>query len=389
MILKLYYNYKDILKAPRIAIGPQRIYIGTLGIAAAHAAYFIFTYLAIVMSGYDIKTIWAEYGLFPFILHFSLTQSALIVAWIGYILTAFFILLTNTAIARAAYMYLRDNYFYTSKQAIFFALKRSRTIISIYLTFLFLILPFIIGAGLMAVIGRIAWIGEILNAFATLPYIFAGIVLVFMTICFMISFFLGPAIIASSEEDGFGTAVQCMHLTWGQPWRMAFYGMLTFVLFIMGILLFSFVVKIGLIIYSSLFMPLMHSLAPILNNALYYVEVSIGGLDTFIRELIGSEGAKILYLKQHYSAIELTTSKSIASSIVYFFLMFVGYMIVGYGQAIINSALTMSNIIFEIKLTGKNLLKRKDSELAEDKEAFEFNTETNTKILSNSTEKEE
>jgi hypothetical protein len=389
MIQKFYYNYKDILKAPRIAIGPQRIYIATLGVGAAHVTYFLFAYLALGMSGYDIKTVILDYGLFPYIFHFTLTVSALFVAWIGSLLAAFILLLTSTAVSRAVYMYLRDNYFYTSKQAILFALKRSKSILSIYLTFLFLIFPFIIGAAIMAVIGRISWVGEILNAFATLPYIFAGMVLVFMSICFLISFFLGPAIIASSEEDGFGTAVQCMHLAWGQPWRLVSYGVITFILFIMGIFLFAFVVKIGLIIYSILFMPLMHSLAPILDNALYYMEISIGGLDQIIRDIIGQGGAKALYLKQHYSAIELTTSKSIASSIVYFFLMVAGYMTIAYGQAIVSSSLTMSYLIFEMKLTGKSLLKRQDSELAEDKEAFEFNTESNSKNLSDTAETEE
>ncbi len=382
MIQKFYYNYKDVLKAPRIAIGPQRIYIATLGVALAHTAYFFFSYLALTMSGHQLETIWADYGLFPLIFHFSLTQGALVVGWIGFIVTSFIVLLTSTAVSRAAYMYLRDNYFYTSKQALFFALKRSKSIISIYLTFLFLILPFIIGAAIMALLGRISWFGEILNAFATLPYIFAGMVLVFMSICFFISFFLGPAIIASSEEDGFGAAVQCMHLTWGQPWRLASYGLLTCVLLVTGIVLFAFVVKIGLIIYSILFMPLMHSLAPILNNALYYVEVSIGGLDLIIREVIGAGGSKVLYLKQHYTAVELSASESIASSIVYFFLMIAAYMTIAYGQAIVNSALTMSYIIFEKKLSGKSLLKRQDSELVEDKEAFEFNADANTKNLS-------
>jgi len=388
MIHNFYYNYKDILKAPRIALGPQRIYIASLGVSAAHVTYFLFTYLALIMSGYEINAIWSGYGLFPSIFTLDLTLGALFTGWIGFILTAFIILLSSTALSRAAYMYLRDNYFYTSKQAIFFALKKSRSIFSIFLTFLFLIFPFIAGAVFMALIGQIMWIGEILNAIATIPYIFAGMVLVFMTICFVLSFLIGPAIMASSDEDGFGTVVQCMQLTWGQPWRLVLYGLLTLILWVVGIILFAFVVKIGLIIYSILFMPLMHSLAPILNNALYYAELSMGGLDQLIREIIGPDVSRILYLKQNYSPVELTTSMSIASSIVYFFLMLTAYMTIGYGQSIVNSAMTMSYVIFEMKRNGKSLLERKDSELAEDREAFEFNTEANTKNLSEKNEKD-
>ena len=64
-------------------------------------------------------------------------------------------------------------------------------------------------------------------------------------------------------------------------------------------------------------------------------------------------------------------------------------MTLGYGQGIVNSSLTMSYIIFELKLSDKNLLKRKDSELLEDQDAFEFNTKSNTKSLKEFLKKKE
>lgn len=367
MIQNYYYSYKDILKAPRIAIGPQRIIIASLGIGVAHMVYLLFTYAALIVSGSEAQQVFATYGLFPVVERAALSAMGAALFWSGFFFTALTILLTNIAVSRAAYMYLRDNYFYTSKQAILFALNRTKSILAVNLTFLFLLFPFIAGAFIMALVGRIPWFGEILNALATLPYIFSGMVFVFITICFLISIFLAPAIMASSEEDGFGTAVQCMHLTWGQPWRLASYGFLTFVLFMIGMVGFTFVIKIGLIIYSIFFMPLMDSLAPIFNNALYMVEVSIGGLDSFIRDIIGGDVARLIYLKKHYAPMEITLSQSIASSIVYIFFMVAAYMVVGYGQAIINSGLTMSYIVFELKLTTKNLLRRNDSEIIDHK----------------------
>jgi len=389
MIHHLYYNYKDLLKTPRVAIGPQRLFIATLGIFSAHAVWFFFHYLALYLSEYDIYRFWDQSGLLPFAFGHQLTTISTLLAWFGSILTVLIILYTNTAVSRAAYMYLRKNYYYTSKQAIHFAFRRSKSIISVYLTFLFLILPFIAGALLMAFIGDISGFGEIVNALATLPYIFSGMVLFFMTLCLIFSVFLSPAIIASSEEDGFGAAIQCMHLTWGQPWRLATYGLLAVVLFFAGIISFAFVVKLGLIIYSILFMPLMHSLAPILNNALYYLEISMSGLDGLIRQLLGENGSGIIYLKQHYLPEVLTTTQSIASYIIYFSFLLMGHMALGYGQGIVNSALTMSYIIFEVKLSDRNLLERKDSEIAEDQEAFEFNIKSNTKSLKDFLKKKE
>lgn len=389
MIQHLYYNYKDLLKAPRIAIGPQRLFIATFGMAVSHFVYIFFNYLAVFLSGHDIYIFWQKSGLLPVAFKYQLSTLSLIVAWCGVLLTIFLILLTNTALSRAAYMYLRDNYFYTARQALVFAAKRSTAIVFVYLTFLFLILPFIAGALIMALLGAISGIGEILNALATLPYIFSGMILFFMTLCLIISFFLGPAIIASADEDGFGTAIQCMHLTWGQPWRMASYGILATILFIAGIIFFAFVIKIGLIIYSVLFMPLMHSLAPILNNALYYLEISLGGLDRVIRGILGPGGSKVIYLKHHYMPEVLSMPQTIASYIVYFSFLIVGHMTLGYGQSIVNSCLTMSYVIFELKLSNRNLLNRKDSELPEDQNAFEFNTASNTKNLKDFIKKKE
>ena len=66
-----------------------------------------------------------------------------------------------------------------------------------------------------------------------------------------------------------------------------------------------------------------------------------------------------------------------------------GHMTLGYGQGIVNTSLTISYVIFELKLSDKNLLERKDSELLEDQEAFEFNTKSNTKSLKDFLKKEE
>lgn len=365
-----YFNYKDLFKAPRMAIGPQRISLAMFGLMASHLVYLVFTYFSIMLGGYSIKSIWEQFGLFPCAYGFNLPIYSYILYWLGIILAGYGLLLMSTAVSRAAYMHLRENLFYTWKQAIVFTRKKALSIAGTYITFLFLILPFIIGAIIMALIGRIPWFGELLNAFATLPYIFAGMVLVFFTLSLFVSFFYGPVIISTSEEDGFGAAVQSLHLTWGQPWRLIVYGIITGFLYVFGILFFAFVLKVGLIIYSILFMPLMHSLAPMLNNALRLVQISLGSIHDWIVSILGETGSRIFYLKENYEALRLTLplSVEVSSYIVYFFLLIAGYMTVGYGEAIANTAMVISYVIFDRKLTDTNLLTRKDSEIEEEDE---------------------
>ncbi len=128
MIHHLYYNYKDLLKTPRIAIGPQRLFIATLGMSTAHLVWVLFNYLSMYFSGYSIEKLWHVSGLLPFAFRYELSTFSVILGWFGIFSTIFIILQTNTALSRAAYMYLRNNYFYTSKQAIRFAFKRSTSI---------------------------------------------------------------------------------------------------------------------------------------------------------------------------------------------------------------------------------------------------------------------
>ena len=365
-----YFNYKDLFKAPRMAIGPQRISLAMLGLMLTHVIYLFFTYLSILIGGHGIAEVWKQMGLFPCAYAFTLPFYSYIVYWIGLVLSAYALLLMNTAVSRAAYMHLRENLFYTWKQAIKFTNNKAVSVAGIYITFLFLILPFIIGAIIMALIGKIPWFGELLNSFATLPYIFAGMVLVFFTLSLFVSVFFGPVILSTSEEDGFGAAVQSLHLTWGQPWRLILYGITIAALEIFGIFFFAFVLKVGLIIYSILFMPLMHSLAPMLDNALRLVQISLGQVHDLIVNLLGQEGARIFYLKKDYEAISLNIplSTTVSSYIVFFSFLIAAYMTIGYGEAVGITGLVIAYVIFDKKLTDTNLLTRKDSEIEEEEE---------------------
>ncbi len=374
-----YYNYKDLLKSPRLALSPQRLFLSTLSVALAHLVYFFGSYAALLWAGYDFASTWRIYGMLPLPVLSDLPFGPHTLAVAALIGTILILLLGNTTLARSAYMTLRQNFFYTSRQAVEFTRLKTGSVIGVYLTYLFLIMPFIIGALVMSAIGTVYGIGDILIALGTLIYIFAGFILFFLTLSMMVSFFLAPAIIAAREDDGFGTAVECMRLLWGEPWRLITYGILTTVLAVIFTFAFAFAIKLGLIIYSILFLPLMHSLAPLLDNALAWLQQSLGGLDPLMRELFGEKGARLFYLKKHYDPITLPLSRQLASGIIYFFLMITGYMTVGYALSLINSSLVTSIIIFDKHLTQTDLLKRPDSQM--DSDEFEFNPRENTKNL--------
>ena len=367
-----YNDIRDLFKAPRAAIGPQRIFIATVGIIAVHIIYLVFSYSAFFASGKGScpVSLWQQYGLFIPYLPEGMPLLSHIIYFTGLILAGFVLLVFNTAVSRAAYMYLRRNLSYTYKQAFRFAGKRWTSVAGVLLTFLFLIIPFVLGALIMAAVGKIPWLGEILNSLATLPYIFAGMVLVFFALSFIIALFFGPVIMAATEEDGFGTAVQAMRITWAQPLRLIVYGITTVVLVVFALIFFLAILKIGLIIYSNLFMPLMHSLAPILDNALYYAQLAMGGLDTAVKELLGPTGSKIIYLKKMYQPLELTTSAQVSSVLVFLFLILAGYISLGYTLAVANNCLLLAHNVIYRRITGNSTMERTDSEISSGDEIY-------------------
>ncbi|HED11849.1 MAG TPA: hypothetical protein ENJ10_14260, partial [Caldithrix abyssi] len=160
--MKFYYSYKDILKAPRIALGPQRLFLGTLGVALAHIVYFMLSYLALWIQGNRLDMVWRHYGLLPLPLGAELSFWPRVIAFLAVILSLILLLSANTALARSAYMTLRNNFFYTGNQALEFARSKTKSVLGVYLTYLFLIFPFIAGALIMSAIGSFYGFGDIL-----------------------------------------------------------------------------------------------------------------------------------------------------------------------------------------------------------------------------------
>ena len=49
--MNLYFDFRDIFKAPRLALSGKKIWIFIVGNLAGYTLYWIFTYLSLAMSG--------------------------------------------------------------------------------------------------------------------------------------------------------------------------------------------------------------------------------------------------------------------------------------------------------------------------------------------------
>ena len=63
--MNLYFDFRDIFRAPRLALSGKKIWIFIVGNLAGYIVYWVFTYLSLVMSGIEFGDALSRYGLYP------------------------------------------------------------------------------------------------------------------------------------------------------------------------------------------------------------------------------------------------------------------------------------------------------------------------------------
>lgn len=366
--MKLYFNYRDIFHAPRIAFRFQRIWINGIGLLTGYIFYLIFTYASLLIDGTGLAEAWERYGLLA--CNFNQLQHwySCIVFLIGS--AAFFaiFLLTNTAVSRVAYMELRREFFYSWTQAFRFAFGKWASTLGAMLTFLFMVGLFAVGAMVMGFIGRIPVIGELGTFLLTIPYILAALLLLFIIIVAFIGVFLVPVIIATSDEDALGGVFQSFSITNNQPWRLLVYSLLTGVLEFAGIITLVFFLKKAFSLLCALFAVGMgEKFAKITEQGFYLIDKSLPQLYVWMEHLFGTFTSQI-YLSFHHAQLTLSASENIAAYIFVIFLLLIGGSAITYGEAIRNAGFTILYVdLYKIQ-EGENILEREDEELSRELE---------------------
>jgi len=365
----LHFTYRDLLRAPRLAFGIQRIWINGLGFLIGYMVYLIMTYFSGIIGGYNCSYIWSRFGLLPCSFALSVPWYSMVVYVIGLLLFVAIYLMTNTAVSRAVYMSLRDELFYTWTQAYKFALKKWVSILGSLITFLFIIGFFVIAALVMGFIGKIPFVGELGTVILTIPYIFASLLLFFIIISFGVAFFFVPAIIATSDEDALGGVFQSFSITFNQPWRIILYSLLLLIVYFFGIIVFATILKFSYQIFISLFaFGMGDKILELQRQALFVIDQSLPTVYGWLQALPFNLGKLVYLSSQHPAAPGLGGTMGVSGSIFGIFLLFFGGIVVTYGEAIWNAGLTMIYIILYKNQEKENLLEREDEELQEEEE---------------------
>jgi len=362
-MVELHFNYKDLFRSARLALSIQRIWINFVGLALGYSLYLILSYVSFLVAGESFLAMWDRFGLFPCLFSMGGPWYSFIIYFLAVIVLIAFVLITNTAVSRAVYMNLKGETFYTWKEALKFAFKKWSSIIGAPVAIIGIIIFFVIGAIFMALIGKIPFVGELITSFFTLFYMGAGLFVFFLTLILVVALFFVPAIIATTNEDGFEAVFQSFTIGTGQPWRIIGYGIVVCIIELLAFVLLAFSVKEGWYVYSIVFNNIMgEKFAEIGQQALYYVQYTLAVSRIWIDYLFGDVSGSFYFAKDFFSVPDIGVWQNICSYIFAIFMLMVGGLVVAYAEATGNAGLTLMYLVMRKKHDGENLLERKDEE---------------------------
>ena len=385
--MKLYFNYKDIFRAPRIALSGKKIWIYLKFNVKGYIVYFLSNYLGFLLAGQSLKDTWLSQGLYPCLYYMEAPWYALFLFWIGIIYWIKAILYASTAVSRVTYKQLKGDEFYSVKDSSIFLKKHWHAIIFSPIAIVLTLLFFFTLASIFALLGKIPYLGELFFALTYMIYFFGSIFTIFTAIVLITSIVYNASIIGTLEEDTMGTVFNSYSITWTQPWRMISYHLILIPLSYLATQIFTWSIygsfKLINLVFGHEFL-MGNKLTKIVGTAANYVwpkDISIylhGDNYSFFYDFF-------IPNSQHYS---LNGVECFAAIIIGLFLFIITLSIVSYYFSIISVGETLMFAIYKQKSDDYNILKRKDEEELEDKSNVDKEDETesdNSKNITNKT----
>jgi hypothetical protein len=368
---KFYFDVRDVLRAPRLALNPKKILLQFVGLLVGYLGYLFFTYLAFICNGFNLGEAWRFHGLFPLTdLPFEQWYGWLL--WgLGVVWAGIWWLLASTMVGKVTYEQLKGDDFYSSKEAFRFLKKHWGPSFFTPLSLVVFIAVIIICGIIVGLLGKIPYVGELgIGIFFLVPLFAVALTLAYVIFMFFISLFLAPAVVATLKEDTFETIVQVFSTVWSQAWRFFVYSGLVGAMSKLGIFVFGyFCYRAVELINLSVGVFMKGKLADIFDNGYSYVTIPPYILDYFSNVFAGVHFGFLLPMAG--SGIRLNWSGQIASFLIAISLILIIFMVLSYGLSIISTGQTLIYIVLRKKKDDENLLERK-TETEEEEERREM-----------------
>jgi hypothetical protein len=367
----LHFNFRDLFRSVKLAFSLQRIWIQFVGLSVSYPIYLILAYLAFISSGEGIKAVWDRYGLLPMLPGTYMPVISIIL----YALAIFFLIygamITATGVARAVYMNLKGNTFYTWKEALGFAWKKKLSILGTPLALTIFIIIIVICGYITGLIGRIPYFGEWFISLFTIFWFLASLFVILIGIALTVSFLLTPAILATTDDDAFEGVFQSFSIAFTQPWRLLVYQVLNLITAMFGFVTFTLLFKYAWKVLNLIISWGMgEKFVRVASAASYYVQSWTYPFVLCYQSVLGDYGQWIFY-SHDFISVAVPVRLTVAALIMAFGLIVLGLYVVSFPIAILNSGQTLCFLAIKKIKDDENLLERKDREEEEESEETE------------------
>ncbi|MBN1479560.1 hypothetical protein EH223_16695 [candidate division KSB1 bacterium] len=366
-MLKLKFDWRDVVRAPRLALSLQRMWIQLVGMSVGYLVYLALSYLSLIVAGYEFKVAWSQFGLLPCL--FGIGDSFPWISWLLFGLGSLFFfvtfLVTNTAVSRAVYMTSKGNSFYSWREAFAFSFRKLGSVVLAPLALLLLIGLLILGAAVVGLLGKIPFVGEIGVSLFTLVWILSALLIFFLVLVTFVTVILVPSIIATTDEDAFEAIFQSFSIAWSQPWRFLFYEVVTVVASFLALAGLAFFIKEAVFILNALLGSFMGAdFINLANNGQALLQSWILLAENVFQRLYGDYVSYFFFSKQFVPipGAELPISVTISSYIYALNLLFIGGWVISYAISTFTAGTTISFLVLKYKKDEENLLERQDNE---------------------------
>ena len=237
--VSLYFDYRDLFKALRLALSGKKIWIFISGNITGYILYWIFSYVSIILSGETFSDALTRYGLYPYLKIYTSDLPSQLIYFIGLFTLMISFLLSNTAVSRVTYRQLMGDDFYSPRDSYNYLHKHWYPVLFAPIAILFIIFVFVVFASLFALIGSIPVIGEFLFSIPYIIYFFGALFTFYSFFVFVVCLMFTPAIVSVCEEDTMGAVFHSYATATSQPWRLILYHIMLTPLLIIGLVAMS------------------------------------------------------------------------------------------------------------------------------------------------------
>lgn len=368
------FNYKDILRAPKLGFSAKKIWVGFLGLLVGIIFYSVFSYFAFACSpNWKFVEIWRQFRYVP-VPVIGITS----LTWYGWILwvvgVAFFIginLLSIGAISKLTFEQLKGDEFYEVTDAIKFSLKQWKGIVLSPVVLAIFIAALIFTAFLLGLAGRIPYVGQILMGIFFIPIAFGALFVVYLAIVFLLSFSLSPAVSATSKSDTFDTLFELFSCLNDQTWRLSLWQAFVGFCSVAGVYIFGWLAKQALLLFhwscnlwsgTRMIAGESHRwFDTIWQNGLYYLAPCppIKCLEAAVGRL-----TPVLIYPQPW--MQVNPAEWVGGFLIGIAFYFIAFFVIGYGIATWGAGQTLIYTVLVKMKDDKNLLEQKEEEFEEE-----------------------